>query len=268
MYPLVDTHAHLYSEEFDEDRPEVIRRCREAGLTAVLLPNTSCEYIARLREMVSMAPDLFVPMIGLEPTDVGEDWEEQLDALERELRTIPGYYRGIGEIGLDYYWSVEWREQMIEAFRRQVEWARELDLPMSMHTRAAVPEAVELLREWGLGGLRGVFHSFSESEDDLEAILSLGERFMVGINGIVTFRNSRLREVIKDRLPLARLVVETDSPYLSPEPKRGRRNESSHIIHIVRCLADMYEVSEEEMRHQLFVNSRKMFNLAPETTDP
>ena len=268
MYPLVDTHAHLYSEEFDEDRPEVIRRCREAGLTAVLLPNTSCEYIARLREMVSMAPDLFVPMIGLEPTDVGEDWEGQLDALERELRTIPGYYRGIGEIGLDYYWSVEWREQMIEAFRRQVEWARELDLPMSMHTRAAVPEAVELLREWGLDGLRGVFHSFSESEDDLEAILSLGERFMVGINGIVTFRNSRLREVIKDRLPLARLVVETDSPYLSPEPKRGRRNESSHIIHIVRCLADIYEVSEEEMRHQLFVNSRKMFNLAPETTDP
>lgn len=268
MYPLVDTHAHLYSEEFDEDRPEVIRRCRGAGLTAVLLPNTSCEYIARLREMVSMAPDLFVPMIGLEPTDVGEDWEEQLDALERELRTIPGYYRGIGEIGLDYYWSIEWREQMIEAFRRQVEWARELDLPMSMHTRAAVPEAVELLREWGLDGLRGVFHSFSESEDDLEAILSLGERFMVGINGIVTFRNSRLREVIKDRLPLARLVVETDSPYLSPEPKRGRRNESSHIIHIVRCLADIYEVSEEEMRHQLFVNSRKMFNLAPETTDP
>lgn len=268
MYPLVDTHAHLYSEEFDEDRPEVIRRCREAGLTAVLLPNTSCEYIARLREMVSMAPDLFVPMIGLEPTDVGEDWEGQLDALERELRTIPGYYRGIGEIGLDYYWSVEWREQMIEAFRRQVEWARELDLPMSMHTRAAVPEAVELLREWGLDGLRGVFHSFSESEEDLEAILSLGERFMVGINGIVTFRNSRLREVIKDRLPLARLVVETDSPYLSPEPKRGRRNESSHIIHIVRCLADIYEVSEEEMRHQLFVNSRKMFNLAPETTDP
>lgn len=268
MYPLVDTHAHLYSEEFDEDRPEVIRRCREAGLTAVLLPNTSCEYIARLREMVSMAPDLFVPMIGLEPTDVSEDWEGQLDALERELRTIPGYYRGIGEIGLDYYWSVEWREQMIEAFRRQVEWARELDLPMSMHTRAAVPEAVELLREWGLEGLRGVFHSFSESEEDLEAILSLGERFMVGINGIVTFRNSRLREVIKDRLPLARLVVETDSPYLSPEPKRGRRNESSHIIHIVRCLADIYEVSEEEMRHQLFVNSRKMFNLAPETTDP
>lgn len=268
MYPLVDTHAHLYSEEFDDDRPEVIRRCREAGLTAVLLPNTSCEYIARLREMVSMAPDLFVPMIGLEPTDVGEDWEEQLDALERELRTIPGYYRGIGEIGLDYYWSVEWREQMIEAFRRQVEWARELDLPMSMHTRAAVPEAVKLLREWGLEGLRGVFHSFSESEEDLEAILSLGERFMVGINGIVTFRNSRLREVIKDRLPLARLVVETDSPYLSPEPKRGRRNESSHIIHIVRCLADIYEVSEEEMRHQLFVNSRKMFNLAPETTDP
>ena len=268
MYPLVDTHAHLYSEEFDEDRPEVIRRCREAGLSAVLLPNTSCEYIARLREMVSMAPDLFVPMIGLEPTDVSEDWEGQLDALERELRTIPGYYRGIGEIGLDYYWSVEWREQMIEAFRRQVEWARELDLPMSMHTRAAVPEAVELLREWGLDGLRGVFHSFSESEEDLEAILSLGERFMVGINGIVTFRNSRLREVIKDRLPLARLVVETDSPYLSPEPKRGRRNESSHIIHIVRCLADIYEVSEEEMRHQLFVNSRKMFNLAPETTDP
>ena len=268
MYPLVDTHAHLYSEEFDDDRPEVIRRCREAGLTAVLLPNTSCEYIARLREMVAMAPDLFVPMIGLEPTDVGEDWEEQLDALKRELRTSPGYYRGIGEIGLDYYWSVEWREQMIEAFRRQVEWARELDLPMSMHTRAAVPEAVELLREWGLDGLRGVFHSFSESEEDLEAILSLGERFMVGINGIVTFRNSRLREVIKDRLPLARLVVETDSPYLSPEPKRGRRNESSHIIHIVRCLADIYEVSEEEMRHQLFVNSRKMFNLAPETTDP
>ena len=268
MYPLIDTHAHLYSEEFDEDRPEVIRRCREAGLTAVLLPNTSCEYIARLREMVSMAPDLFVPMIGLEPTDVSEDWEEQLDALERELRTSRGYYRGIGEIGLDYYWSVEWRAQMIEAFRRQVEWARELDLPMSMHTRAAVPEAVELLREWGLDGLRGVFHSFSESEDDLEAILSLGERFMVGINGIVTFRNSRLREVIKDRLPLARLVVETDSPYLSPEPKRGRRNESSHIIHIVRCLADIYEVSEEEMRHQLFVNSRKMFNLAPETTDP
>ena len=268
MYPLIDTHAHLYSEEFDEDRPEVIRRCREAGLTAVLLPNTSCEYIARLREMVSMAPDLFVPMIGLEPTDVGEDWEEQLDALERELRTSRGYYRGIGEVGLDYYWSVEWREQMIEAFRRQVEWARELDLPMSMHTRAAVLEAVELLREWGLEGLRGVFHSFSESEDDLEAILSLGERFMVGINGIVTFRNSRLREVIKDRLPLARLVVETDSPYLSPEPKRGQRNESSHIIHIVRCLADIYEVSEEEMRHQLFVNSRKMFNLAPETTDP
>ena len=137
-----------------------------------------------------------------------------------------------------------------------------------MHTRAAVPETVELLREWGLDGLRGVFHSFSESEVDLEAILSLGERFMVGINGIVTFRTSRLREVIKGRLPLSRLVVETDSPYLSPEPRRGWRNESSHIIHTVRCLADIYEVSEEEMRYQLFVNSRKMFNLAPVTADP
>ena len=147
MYPLIDTHAHLYSEEFDDDRPEVIRRCREAGLAVVLLPNTSREYIVRLRETVSMAPDLFVPMIGLEPTDVGEDWEEQLEALERELRTSPGYYRGIGEIGLDYYWSLEWREQMIEAFRRQVEWARELDLPMSMHTREAVQETVRLLQE-------------------------------------------------------------------------------------------------------------------------
>ena len=268
MYPLVDTHAHLYSEEFDDDRPEVIRRCREASLAVVLLPNTSREYIGRLRETVSMAPDLFVPMIGLEPTDVGEDWEEQLEALERELRTNPGYYRGIGEIGLDYYWSMEWKEQMIEAFRRQVEWARELDLPMSMHTREAVPETVRLLQEWGVEGLRGVFHSFSESEEDLEAILSLGEQFMVGINGIVTFKNSRLRDVIKGRLPLTRLVVETDSPYLSPEPRRGRRNESSHIVHTVRCLAGIYEVSEADMRRQLFVNSRKMFNLAAVTADP
>ena len=215
-----------------------------------------------------MAPDLFLPMIGLEPTDVGEDWEAQLEALERELRTSPGYYRGIGEIGLDYYWSMEWREQMIEAFRRQVEWAREFALPMSMHTRAAVPETVKLLQEWGVEGLRGVFHSFSESAEDLEAILSLGEQFMVGINGIVTFKNSQLREVIKGHLPLTRLVVETDSPYLSPEPRRGRRNESSHIVHTVRCLADIYEVSEADMRRQLFVNSRKMFNLAPVTADP
>lgn len=265
MYPLIDTHAHLFSEEFDEDREAVTRTCREAGLGRILLPNTDAHSLDRLHETVALDPELYLPMIGLEPTDVGADWEAQLEVLERDLRSRPGYYYGIGEIGLDYYWSLEWKEEMIEAFRRQVEWAREYDLPMSMHTRSAVRETVALLREWGLEGLRGVFHSFSETEEDLEAILSLGESFMVGINGIVTFKNSRLCDVIRGRLPITRLVVETDSPYLSPVPLRGRRNNSSHIIHTVRYLAGIYEVSEEEMRRRLFGNSSKMFNLALET---
>lgn len=262
MPPLIDTHAHLYSEEFDPDREAVIAACREAGVARVMLPLTSAAELERLHLTVSLAPDLFVPMIGLEPTDVGDDWEEQLETLEAELRAHPGYYKGIGEIGLDNYWPTDRREEMREAFRRQIGWAAEMQLPMSIHSRSAVKEAVEMIRAAGTERLSGVFHSFSESEEELEAILSLGEHFMVGINGIVTFKNSRLGEVIRDRLPLSRLVVETDSPYLSPVPLRGRRNDPSHMVHTVRYLSALYGCPEDELREVLLANSTEMFNLA------
>lgn len=258
MIPLVDTHAHLYSEEFEGESAEVLMQCRQAGVGRILLPNLNTASLEPMNHLVEASDGLCLPMIGLHPTEFGDDYERELEMLEYELRRRPSHYIAIGEIGLDYYWSTERKPQMHEALRRQLKWAAEFDLPVSLHARSATMDVVKLIREVGAEHLRGVFHSFTDTADELRAILEL-PHFMVGINGVVTFKNSGLGAVIRGLLPIERLVVETDSPYLSPVPKRGRRNDSSHLPYIVSHLATLYDVPEEQLRVQLLANSKAMF---------
>lgn len=258
MIPLIDTHSHLFSEEFDDDRAEVLSRCREAGVQRVLLPNLNSASLDRMNRMADESDGLCLPMIGLHPTEFGDDYEDELKYLEQELRAHPERYIGIGEIGLDYYWGTERKEQMKDVLRRQLEWAAEYNLPVSLHARSATMDVVKVICDMGSDKLRGVFHSFTDSVDELKAILELNN-FMVGINGVVTFNKSQLGTIIRDNLPPDRMVVETDSPYLAPVPKRGRRNDSSHLRYVVSHLAQIYEVQEEELRHILYLNSTKIF---------
>lgn len=258
MTPLIDTHAHLFVEEFDEDRVQVLRQCREEGVGCILLPNLNGASLDRMNALAAQSPDLCKAMIGLHPTEFGEDYEAELHRLEHELRSNPERYVAIGEIGLDYYWSTDRKAEMNHVLRRQLEWAAEMGLPVSLHARSATLDVVEAIREVGADRLRGVFHSFTDSAEDLAAILEL-DNFMVGINGVVTFRKSGLGEIIRERLPLERMVVETDSPYLAPVPKRGRRNDPSHLRYIVAHIAGLYGVEEERLREILYRNSVEMF---------
>lgn len=258
MTPIIDTHSHLFLEEFDDDRGEVLERCREVGVGRILLPNLNVASLKRVNTLVDEVPDLCAPMIGLHPTEFGDDYDAELDQLEEELGTNTSRYVAIGEIGLDYYWSTDQKEEMNLTLRRQLEWAAYYDLPVSLHARSATMDVIAAIRDVGANRLKGVFHSFTDSVEDLKAILEL-ESFMVGINGVVTFKKCELSPTVKNHLPVERLVVETDSPYLAPVPKRGKRNDPSYLPYIVSYLAALYGMEEEDLRSDLYRNSVRIF---------
>lgn len=259
-YPIIDTHAHLYGEPFQDDLDAAVERAKGVGVERILLSNVDLESVAEISEVVERHPDICMPMIGLHPTSVEKNYPKQLKELREELEKAPERYVAIGEIGLDYYWSRELVSEQKAAFSTQLEWSSEFQLPVSMHCREAIMDAIEVIKQVGASELRGVFHSFTGSREELEAILEL-ENFMVGINGVVTFKNSNLGEVIRGVLPLERIVVETDCPYLSPVPKRGKRNEPSHLPHIIYKLAEVYEMDEKIVANRIYENSLRQFGL-------
>lgn len=254
---FIDTHAHLFVEEFKDDLREVVNRAKGVGVEKVLLPNIDENSVVPLKQCVLDYPGFFYPMMGLHPSSVTENWEKQLDIIYRELNA--GDYIAVGEIGIDLYWDISLRKAQIHTFEEQLKWSIEKDLPVSIHFRNATDEVIQSIRRVGPSLLKGVFHSFGGTKAELEAILEL-DNFLIGINGVVTFRNSGLSETLK-YCPSNRVVIETDSPYLAPVPYRGKRNESSYLAYVITQLARIWNESEESVARITSSNARGLFKL-------
>lgn len=250
---MIDTHSHIYGPEFDDDRAEVLQRARLAGVDKVLLPNINEESIARMLQVAKEYPDMCYPMMGLHPEDVKEDWAQVLDRMEMQLDGMIA----VGEVGLDFYWDTTFRKEQIEAFERQICWAVERNLPLVIHMRKAEQELLEVMEHHKSDGLRGVFHCFGGSKETASRMLK-HEGFVLGIGGVVTFKNSRLAETLR-HVPLDRIVLETDAPYLAPVPYRGKRNEPSYVAHVARFLSDIYNVSEEDVNDVTNLAVKRVF---------
>lgn len=257
---IIDTHAHLYADEFAHDLAGVVQRAKEIGVEKVLLPNIDADSIAPLKKTVNDFPGFFLPMMGLHPTSVGEDWKKQLNSIKEELDSASDGYVAIGEIGIDLYWDKTNKEKQIAAFEEQLNWSIEKKLPVAIHFREATYEVIQSIKNVGQDKLTGVFHSFGGNKDELNAVLELNN-FYIGINGVATFKNSGLTETLK-QCPLERIIVETDSPYLAPVPFRGKRNEPAYLSHVLKKLSEIYNKSEQEIAAATTENAKKLFNFS------
>ncbi|MDR1762914.1 MAG: TatD family hydrolase [Dysgonamonadaceae bacterium] len=258
MY-LVDTHTHIYSEEFDGDRAEVIAGAQAAGVKMFFLPNIDASSFEAMHSLSDAYPDCCFPMAGLHPTSVNENFRAELEIVRRRLDSRK--YIAIGEIGIDLYWDKTFRTEQIEAFETQLQWSIERNFPVSIHTREAFPEVFASIRNIGADRLRGVFHSFGGSRGELEEALEF-ENFLLGINGTVTYKNSRFREYL-NIAPIKRILLETDAPYLPPVPHRGERNEPAYLPLVVAKLAEVYGISAEEIAEKTTENALRMFGVKP-----
>ena len=257
MFKVIDTHTHLDAEEFNEDRAEAFARAREAGVGKVFLPAIDVKTTHAVLALSREYPGYAYPMIGLHPEEVKADCKEQL----AELRKMQiSDFIAIGEIGLDYYWSREFEHEQLEAFEEQVKWAIETRLPLMIHCRKAQNEMVHLLRQYQKDLPGGVFHCFTGNQKEAEELLSF-DNFVLGIGGVSTFKSSHLREDLPAVVPMNRIVLETDSPYMAPVPFRGKRNESAFVVEVLKTLAKAYGVSEEEFAKQTNETVEKVFHI-------
>ena len=257
MFKVIDTHTHLDAEEFDEDRAEAFARAREAGVGKVFLPAIDVKTTHAVLALSREYPGYAYPMIGLHPEEVKANWKDQL----AELRKMQiSDFIAIGEIGLDYYWSREFEQEQLEAFEEQVKWSVETRLPLMIHCRKAQNEMVHLLRQYQKDLPGGVFHCFTGNQKEAEELLSF-DNFVLGIGGVSTFKSSHLREDLPAAVPMNRIILETDSPYMAPVPYRGKRNESAFVIEVLKTLAKAYGVSEEKFAEQTNKNVESVFQL-------
>ena len=256
MIEFVDTHTHLFVTEFDLDRADAVRRAVDAGVGTLCLPAINGESLPSLMAMCDEFPSVCHPMIGLHPTELGEDYEAVLDRMYDILKSDDRFV-AIGEVGLDFYWDDTRKREQEEVFRRQIEWALETGLPLAIHSRSAFDELYAVMDDYRGRGLSGVFHCFSGSEEEALKLLSF-DGFYLGIGGVVTYKKSTLPDVLKC-VPLERVVLETDSPYLAPVPKRGKRNESAYVPYIADFLAALYGCSVEQVAAVTTANARKLF---------
>ena len=269
---IVDTHTHLDGEEFDEDRAEVILRAKEAGVGMVFLPAIDVKTSEAVLKLSHEYPGYAYPMIGLHPEEVKADWKEQLKKIEAildaHLTAVDGLngvkyksdYIAIGEIGLDFYWSREFEKEQLEAFEKQVECSYETGLPLMIHCRKAQNEMLHILRKWKDKLPGGVFHCFTGNQQEAKELLEY-DNFVLGIGGVSTFKSSHLREDLPAAVPLERIVLETDSPYMAPVPYRGKRNESAFVVQVMKTLATAYGVSEEEVAKVTNQNVERVFGV-------
>ena len=256
----IDTHAHLYEEDYAQDIDQVIARAREAGAVKILIPPTDVASTLKAMELCSRYPDFLYPMIGLHPEDVHDDYHSALQQLEQILiREIEGRLIAIGEVGLDYYWDKTHKEEQKDAFRIQIDWAAKYQLPLMIHSRNAGNDLLECLRPYKDQLTRGgVFHCFSGSIETARELLNFSPLFYIGIGGVLTFKKSNLPETVK-HIPLERIVLETDSPYMAPTPMRGKRNEPAYIPHIISILAEAKGVTPGQVAETTTHNALNLF---------
>lgn len=256
MIEFIDTHTHLFEPEFAEDREAVVQRAVEAGVKTLCLPCITEASLSRMEEMCAGFPGICYPMIGLHPTELGDDYQAVLDRMYKELKGNDSYI-AVGEVGLDLYWDDTRKNEQLDAFRQQIEWASETGLPLAIHSRNAFDDLYKVMDDNRSKGLTGVFHCFSGDAEEARKLLSF-DGFYLGIGGVVTYRKSTLPSVLAD-VPLERVVLETDSPYLAPVPRRGKRNESSYIPFVAQKLAEIFGCSVDEVAAVTTDNARRLF---------
>ncbi len=254
---IIDTHSHIYVDDFDSDIEDVVERAKKIGVEKILLPNVDLDSIDSMLSISKRFPDICIPMMGLHPTSVNHAFEEQLNGMYTYLQKQD--FCAVGEIGIDLYWDKTFLKEQIEAFKIQLQWAREFNLPIVIHAREAFAEIFKVLDNAEIENLTGVFHSFSGGVEEATKIMAYGG-FKMGINGVVTFKNSDLDEVLT-HVPIENIVLETDAPYLTPVPFRGKRNEPSYLEYVIQKLVQVYNLSEEEICRITTSNAKALFNL-------
>jgi TatD DNase family protein len=254
---FIDTHSHLFLEEFAEDLPLVMQRAKAAGVSRIYMPNIDCSTIKPLLDTVAQYPDYCFPMIGLHPTSVNSDFREELKVM-KELLDQSHPFVAIGEVGMDLYWDRTFINEQFEAFETQIQWSAEYLLPLVIHSRDSFEEVYQVIKRNEHKNLKGIFHSFTGTLEEAERLLQF-DGFYLGINGVVTFKKSTLPEVLKN-VPLERIVLETDSPYLTPVPNRGKRNESANVKDTLLKLAAIYQCSPENIAETTTMNALKIFS--------
>ncbi|MDB5231496.1 MAG: putative deoxyribonuclease YcfH [Chitinophagaceae bacterium] len=254
MFNLIDTHAHLYLPDFKADRQEIIDRALTERVIKIYLPAIDSDVINDMMELEALYPELFVCMMGLHPCSVKENFEKELSIVNEWLTKRP--FAAVGEIGLDFYWDTTFKQQQYEAFQIQMQWSLDRNLPIVIHTRNAMDETIETVKPFADKGLTGIFHCFSGTAGQAQKIIDMN--FYLGIGGVVTYKKAGLAEVITE-IGIDKLVLETDSPYLTPVPFRGKRNESSYLKYIVEKIAGISNRSIEEIAEITTTNAKKVF---------
>jgi TatD DNase family protein len=255
---IIDTHSHIYDESFDSDIDNVIDTAKNVGVEYILLPNVDIDSINLLNNLSNQYPNYCIPMMGLHPTSVTANWKDDLDIIKRQFDLHQ--YIAVGEIGIDLYWDKSLKKEQKAAFEEQLKWSIEYNLPVSIHCRNAVMESVECIKNVGANKLRGVFHSFGGSKEELQEVLAL-KNFLIGINGTITYKNSTLPRVIEG-MDISRLIVETDAPYLPPVPYRGKRNEPAYTTYIIDKLSEIFRIDKEKIGEITTANAKELFSLS------
>ena len=268
---FIDTHAHLDGEEFKDDLPEVIQRAKDAGVGAIFIPGINADSVKSVMQVCDAYPSYCFPMIGLQPEEVRADYQDVLTMMKSALidnianqkapgskLKAPSNYIAIGECGLDFYWSREYEKEQLTAFEEQVKWSVETQLPLMIHCRKAQNELLHIMKPYEKELPGGVFHCFTGNQKEAEEYLRF-DKFVLGIGGVSTFKSSHLRENLPAAVPLSRIVLETDSPYMAPVPNRGKRNESSFVKLVLENLAHCYNVSPEKVAQITNDNVRRVF---------
>jgi TatD DNase family protein len=253
---IIDSHTHIYLSQFDNDRAAMLQRAYDAGVKRFYLPAIDSETTERMLQLESAFPEKCFAMMGLHPCSVTEKYKAELDWVEKWLEKRP--FAAVGEIGLDFYWDTTWKDQQFEAFRVQIEWALQYKLPINIHTRNAMQATIDVVNEYKGRGLTGIFHCFGDGYEVAKQVLDAG--FYLGIGGVVTYKNAGLAETLF-KVPLDRLVVETDAPYLTPVPFRGKRNECSYLKYVIEKLGDIYGLTPEHIGDITSANALAVYAL-------
>ena len=253
---LIDTHTHIYDAEFDTDRGAVLQRALDSGVGMMLLPNVDASTVKPMLETHERFPDCTRVMMGLQPEEVKGDYKQVLDMMEKELEC--GIYIGVGEIGLDFYWDTTFEQEQLDAFETQLKWAKQLGLPLSIHCRNAFSFMARVLEKHQDGGLHGVMHCFTGTDDEAKAYLDLG--FHLGLGGVTTYKSCGVKDYLHN-IPLDRIVLETDAPYLSPVPHRGQRNEPAFLVDTAKKIAEIYQITLEEIAETTTNNVKTIFKI-------
>ncbi len=253
---ITDTHAHLYSEQFDDDRNEIVQKAIENGVSRFFVPAIDSTYYNAMFDLEKQFPENIFLMAGLHPTHVKENFKEELEIVKNMLQKRKFY--AVGEIGIDLYWDKSFLQQQQDAFKLQIEWAKELNLPIVIHCRDAFDEIFEILEEVKADGLYGIFHCFTGNLEQAKQAISYNMK--LGIGGVVTFKNGKIDQFL-NKISLKHIVLETDAPYLAPTPYRGKRNESSYILNVVEKLLGIYGISVNEIAKITTKNSKDIFGI-------